>query len=355
MDVDNERLVAELLETLAGLPNVKLSENSPPGDPEAAPSIDLTIASDSVHLFIECRRTIFPRDVQQILWARHAAKAKEPVADKSTISLLAADSISPGARKLLEEAQVGYFAGGGSLCLPTPNAFFYVDRPASKSEKKSTRDFYSGRRAQVIHHLLNHPSQWFGVNQLATLAKVSAATVSAVLTTLDRHEWLETRGQGPSKERKLSAPGELLDAWSKQLSEFAAPAVRRYYVPGYKGEQLVEWVAKAFVDNCAEYAITHEAAAQRYAPFLTGISQVRCLLQPGWTADLSLQRLGARAVTEGANLIVIESKSDGDFLETRDIDSVTLASPVRVYLDLLKGEGRARELAEHLRKERIGF
>ncbi|MEX3960053.1 hypothetical protein [Trinickia sp. EG282A] len=36
-------------------------------------------------------------------------------------------------------------------------------------------------------------------------------------------------------------------------------------------------------------------------------------------------------------------------------DGVWLASPVQVYLDLLRAEGRAKEMAEHLRKERIGF
>jgi hypothetical protein len=32
-----------------------------------------------------------------------------------------------------------------------------------------------------------------------------------------------------------------------------------------------------------------------------------------------------------------------------------LASPIQVYLDLLRGEGRAKEMADHLRQEQIGF
>jgi hypothetical protein len=34
---------------------------------------------------------------------------------------------------------------------------------------------------------------------------------------------------------------------------------------------------------------------------------------------------------------------------------VWLASPIQVYLDLLCGEGRAKEMAAHLRRHRIGF
>jgi hypothetical protein len=34
---------------------------------------------------------------------------------------------------------------------------------------------------------------------------------------------------------------------------------------------------------------------------------------------------------------------------------VWLASPIQIYLDLLRGEGRSKEMAEHFREERIGF
>ena len=30
-------------------------------------------------------------------------------------------------------------------------------------------------------------------------------------------------------------------------------------------------------------------------------------------------------------------------------------SPVQVYLDLMRSEGRAGEMADHLRRQRIGF
>lgn len=64
---------------------------------------------------------------------------------------------------------------------------------------------------------------------------------------------------------------------------------------------------------------------------------------------------GARVVGEGANFAVIDAKSSGDLLFREQVGGVWLASPIQVYLDLLRGEGRAKELAEHLRRERIGF
>jgi hypothetical protein len=37
------------------------------------------------------------------------------------------------------------------------------------------------------------------------------------------------------------------------------------------------------------------------------------------------------------------------------VDGIWLASPIQTYLDLVRAEGLATELAEHLRRTRIGF
>jgi len=104
-----------------------------------------------------------------------------------------------------------------------------------------------------------------------------------------------------------------------------------------------------------DYAVTHEAAAQRYAPFLSNVSQLRIRLPAGSATESVLGELGARPVTEGANLLVINAKSQGDLLFRQRVDGVCLASPIQTYLDLVRAEGRAKELAEHLRRTRIGF
>lgn len=80
---------------------------------------------------------------------------------------------------------------------------------------------------------------------------------------------------------------------------------------------------------------------------------MRCRLLPTPAADDALAAIGARAVQEGANFAIIEVKSPGDLLFRERVGDAWLASPIHVYLDLLKGEGRAKEMAEHLRRERI--
>ena len=117
----------------------------------------------------------------------------------------------------------------------------------------------------------------------------------------------------------------------------------------------MEKFAEVCTASGAEYAITHEAAGQWYAPFLSNVSQVRCRLLAGPAADEALGALDARPVDRGANLAVIDAGSPGGLLFRESVNGVWLASAVQVYLDLMRGEGRSREMAKHLRHERIGF
>jgi hypothetical protein len=347
---DTERsLIGRFLDSLQELPDVHarpISVRSAGVDAE----VELDVAGKSLTLLIEAKKTVYPRDVRQVLW-QFKSQDRRP----SIQYLLVAESLSPGAKEMLRAERIGYYDSGGSLFLPVPGAYIYIEKPPPKSLERSVRSLFSGRRAQVLHALLLGHDSWFGVTDAAERAQVAPSTVSEVLGELDRFDWLESRGQGPSKERHLREPGALLDTWVKQLATLRAPALRRYYVPGLKSDVLTDRLAKVFGAHQVDYALSYEAAAQRYAPFLSGISQLRSRLLPGTNADAAMAELDARVVQEGANLAVIETKSGGELLFRQQVGGVWLASPIQVYLDLLRSEGRAKEMAEHLRRERIGF
>lgn len=318
--------------------------------------IDIQIGDRSITLLVEAKKSIYPRDVRQALWElREYAREAQYDRNREAQPMLVAESISPGAKDMLRAERVGYFDSGGSLFLPVRGAYIYIDKPPPKSLGKSIRTIFSGRRAQVIHALLVRDRTWFGVTEMAKEARVAPSTASEVLTQLDRFEWLESRGQGPSKERQLREPGALLDSWAKYQSVLRPPISRRYYVPNVQGATLPSRLGKVFEHLQAIYCVTSEVAAQLYAPFLTTVSVVRTRLLTGPTGEAAIAELEARIVNEGANLIVLESKSVGEFLFRQQLDGVWLASPIQVYLDLLRGEARSKEAAEHLRRERIKF
>jgi len=217
------------------------------------------------------------------------------------LAILVAKSISPGAKELLRAERVGYYDSGGSLYLSARGGYIYFDRPPPRSLSRSMRSLC------------------------------------------------------PSKRRHLREPSALLDAWATQLGAMRPPALRRYFVPAMKPDCLMERLGQVFEAHSVEYAVSFEGAAQRYAPFLTVVSQVRCRLLAGSGGDAAIVELGARVESEGANLTVIEAKSAGDPLVSERVGRVWLASPVQVYLDLLRGDGPAKEMAEHLRRQRIAL
>ena len=357
-------LVEQFLESLRSLPGVHAHVLlEPPWLPGALPTrrfdarLALRAGGKTVTLLIEVKNVLYPRDVRLALWQiKGSSYGWSSAPDgQQTVPVLIAESISPGAKELLKSQRVGYYDSSGSLYVPAEGVFLYIDRPLSKPLSRPIRSLFSGRRAQVVHAILIHRSEWFRVNEIAVKARVSPATASQVLAELERYEWVVSRGLGPSKQRNLIEPAALLDAWVKQHAVLPPPSIRRFFVPSVRAEGLVRKMAQVFAAHDTRYAITHEAAAQRYAPFLSTVSQVRCRLLAGLAADQALGELDARAVNEGMNLGVIEASSFGELLFRNQLDGVWLASPIQVYLDLSRGEGRTKELAEHLRRERIGF
>ena len=361
-EATEHELVELFLEALRALPEVcaKLQPGESLGaGPDRAydAQIDLWVAGKTITLLLEARKTLYPRDVRQILWkikeSGHGSP-KQPRAHE-VVPLLIAESISPGAKELLRDERVGYYDSGGSLFVSADGIYLYVGRPPPKPFSRAMRFLFSGRRAQVLHTLLMRHEDWFKVTTLAKQAGVSPATASQVLTELGRFDWLAWRGRGPGKERYLREPAALLDEWVKQLAVMRPPTMRRYYVPSIQVDGLVEKIDQILAAQGVEYAITHEAAGQRYAPYLSRLSQVRCRMLTSPAADQAIGELDARAVSEGFNLAIIEAKSPGELLFRERVKSLWLASPIQVYLDLVHSEGRAKEMAEHLRREGIGF
>ena len=359
-----QQLTDQLLKALRSLPGVRVHIHEKPLWKSAATSrrrrdirLDLGLGGRTVTVLVEIKKSLYPRDVRQMLWQfRTANHAWSDVSEEQqTVLLLLAESISPGARDLLESERVGYYDSGGSLYVPAEGMFVYIERPPSKPASKSNLSLFSGRRAQVLHALLIHHGEWFGVKSIAEKAHVSPATASQVLMELEKHEWAIPRGRGPRKQRSLVQPTALLDAWVKQRALVRDPPMQRFFLPAVRAEELVHKLAQVFEAHSADYAITHEAAAQRYAPFLSSVSRVRCRLLTGPAARLALDELGARPVNEGANLVVIGVRSTSEFLFCQRLNGVWLASPIQVYLDLIHSEGRAQELADHMRRERICF
>ena len=218
--------------------------------------------------------------------------------------------------------------------------------------KKEFISVFKGARARVLKALFVKGHEWTNVKEITHISKVSSATVSQTLQELERREWVQSDGSGPAKMRRLSHAGQMLDAWVNFLEDEKPLKYRRFYVPISDSEKIMEHVRLAFKRQNIIYAFTGEIAANAYSPYLTHVSQVHCRVSSSKHEYEALLNLDAKPVSEGWNLALLDSPAN-DFIGVVEHDGHRLASPLQVYLDLVHGKGRAKELAEHFRRERL--
>lgn len=347
------QLLVETLRALPGVRELQVDETQKGGAWTDATITIKHVAGKPVVLLVEAKsRSLFPRDVRDIVWTLNGEKrfqvANPPVA------LLEAYSLSQGAKEMLHQNNVGYFDSGGSLFIPAPGFYVLVDKPEPKPIEKKKRAMFRGKRAQVMHAMLQRHHQWVSLKDIAEEANVAPATASDAMSMLDLFDWVSSQGNGPSKERCLDKPGAMLDAWATQVRTGRPPIFRRYYVPRAEAEKLARKISKISADLHQKCIVTGEVAAQHYTPHLSSVSTVRCRVEVG-ARDKLVEALSAEPVDDGANLLILESREEADFLFSQKRDGLNLASPVIAYLDLIRAPGRAAELAAHLRREALGY
>jgi len=355
-------IVQNLVGTLNQMPDshAHVTMESHPGQPDYDVQVEARISGKNVTLLVEAKQHVYPRDVHQYLSQarsimQRAGIVHQDIKPENLILLLAAHSISPGAKELLREEHCAYFDAGGSLYVASEGLLVDRERPPAPSEARAIRSLFTGTRARVLLTLLVHPDEWMNVKQVSEEANVSPATASSVLQAMEINDWAVAEGSGPHKQRRVRRPNEVLDAWAKFVETRKAPKQRRYYIPIRHFDDLTYKVPQAFAAHDVEYELTGEAAAQHYSPWLTHINVLRFRLVYSKKAEAALTDLKAQLTTEGSNLWVMEVASPHELVHRQEEGGLWYAHPIQVYLDLLKMEGRARDAAQHLRETKIGF
>ncbi|HMG47757.1 MAG TPA: hypothetical protein VK614_09885 [Allosphingosinicella sp.] len=316
--------------------------------------IEAEIAGRQLVLLVEAKQNAFPRDVREAIWHLRNHQVHFSASAREVLPFLVANAVSVGARDVLRSEGVGYADRGGSLFIPAHGAFVFIDRPPPSKARKIFDSIFQGSKARVLETVFAERDDWLSVGAVADKAEVSPATASATLSEMERREWVEVRGSGPAKVRRLSDATRMIDAWSDYVEHEKPTPMQRFYSPLLDMHPLMQGLDHACHELGIPYAITGEAAAQAYAPYMTSISKVRCRMVQGATQRAALDEIDAKPVDEGWNLAIIPVRTEAEARAGVRIDGISYASPLRVYLDLLQLPGRAKDLATHLRAERLG-
>ena len=138
--------------------------------------VEAKVAGKSLLMLVEAKQTAFPRDVREAVWQLRAYQAHRPSNGRNqTVGFIIAEAISPGARETLRAEGIGYFDKGGSLFVPAPGAYVFIDRPQVKSKARALAAIFHGRKAQVLHAVFERRDDWVSVKDIAEASGVSPA------------------------------------------------------------------------------------------------------------------------------------------------------------------------------------
>lgn len=306
---------------------------------------------DSVLLAVQLLRDAYPRDIERAIWALEEVRG-EHAKSREHIKMVAAETLSPGAKKMLKERGCAYFEASGSLYLRTKRWFINIELPSTPPSKSNSVSLFTGAREGVVHALLMNTHTWMTGGELAERAQTSGFTCSVVLQELERREWCESTGGGRTRRRRLVKPGELLDAWAEHWTQREEPKTKGYLFvenPKHLIGGVTDLIQKAGL--ASECYVSGTAAGNAFAPLLTAVDVVDVVIPPGQTQTF-LKALNMKPVSKGANVTLIERDVPArPIMQPFDNCACNFASPYILYLDLLDGRGRNKELAEHVREK----
>ena len=329
---------------VAGMPFASTTDS----EPDAL--IEIQVPYKTLMVYVKVKRDVYPRDIRDAVWSLNKYMRYQDHAHDA-IGMLAAGSLSPGAKDELKAENIAFFDLRGSLHLRHETWLISINKPSKRLKNYShSIDLFTDARGSVVHTLLMHANAWLTGAELAEQAETSSYTCSVVLQELTLREWVESSGGGPSKRRRLIRPEKLLDAWAEQWQERKEKQTKWYTFvenPKHMLGHLADRIDRARVDF--PWAFTGAAAANVVAPLLTSTDGAEIIVPKGY-AERMAEVLGLKPVSKGANVTLIEREPASLLYRDRHPHFPGfIASRCILYLDLLDGRGRNKELAEHIR------
>ena len=305
-------------------------------------------------LAIEMLRQAYPRDVRDAAWQLQAFMKDNDDAN-DIILMVAAEHLSEGAKDDLRHHHLAYFDASGTFYLRHKEWLIDIQRSSKPASRRGALSLFTGAREQVILTLLVEHRNFRSGLELAQMSQTSTYTVSTVLAELERREWIESEGSGRTLRRRLSKPTELLDAWAEVWTQRKETKTKWHCYASNPANLIDQLADKIDAESLEGGVFTGAAAANRLVPHLTRTDTIDIVIPPG-EAKVYANMFWMKSVDKGANVTLVERSGVSTMFAVKDpLSKALLANPFILYLDLLDGRGRNKELAEQLRLQELGI
>lgn len=298
---------------------------------------------------VECGSYKFALEVKSsgslgnVFRAVHQLPAMSCNVSDNVVPLLVVPFMGESARAHCEEAGAAWLDLSGNAKIVAPGLYVHSQGHVNKFRRPGRAESaFDTKGSRVARWMLMNPATVVRQRTLAASVGLDEGWVSRVVRRLIEMGLLERVDGG------IRAPNadNLLDAWRDEY-RFEKHTIKEGHIAVAAGESVVPRVAEILRQSDSEYALTGLAAAwfwTRYARYRLSTVYLKSEL-----SDELLAALGFRETSRGPNIWLVLPRDEGVFEGISEIDGVSCAHPVQVYLDLKSHPERASEAAEELR------
>lgn len=266
--------------------------------------------------------------------------------------LVVATEFSPGALKLLNQAQVSWLDLTGAANIGLPGLLIVVESARGTRVRRAKMGWTAGVLS-VCEGLLVGAG-----GTVAELAKATALAPSTVATALKflqgEHLLSAEAARGRNARRTVVDRDQLLDTYAAAAARLRSPASIRVGVLWRSPTRGASELGSRLEANGVAWSATGALAADVLAPYLTEVDPWEIYVDGGSPAELrQIAREVGLEEERGGRLLLRPFPTPAKDALSSEVGGQRVAAWPRVFADLRMIGVRGEEAAEHLR-ERMG-
>ena len=293
-------------------------------------------AGETARLAVEIKSRVEPRGLPELAGRiREATREELPGA----VPVLAAAYLSPRARGLLRELDVGYIDTTGNIRITASTPGLFISSDGDDKDPWPRRDVLQslrGRGAASAVRAIVDVAPPFGVRELAEVTGIPAPTLSRVVRLLEREGVLTRQSRG--RVEAVDWQGAIR-RWAEDYDQAGSNTATAFLEP----RGLAAIIGKLQAAPVT-YAATGAFAAQRFDP----VAPARAATLYVTDAVGAAESLGMRETDAGANVVLLEPFDRVVFDRTVERDGLRCVAPSQLAVDLLTGPGREPSQGEQM-------